>query len=162
GGGTPAATFICGFLGCDLSPFNPLLHSLPRLLRVRRPSSGADLLDGLVELAMAEIRTARPGGDSIRLGLCELMFVEVIRRHLESEASGGPGWLAGRRDPVVGRALALLHAEPGRDWTVDALAHEAGASRSVLAERFAERVGETPMRYLTLWRMQVAARRLED
>jgi AraC-like DNA-binding protein len=163
GGKDPKAKFICGFLGCDLSPFNPLFATLPRILHIRRPSGGhADLLDQLIDLAMTEIRTPRVGGESIRLGLSELMFVELLRRHLATLSADEPGWLAGLRDPKVGRALALLHAEPARDWTLDALARAAGISRSVLAERFARCVGETPMRYLTLWRMQLAARLLAD
>lgn len=163
GGKPPKAKLICGFLGCDLSPFNPLFATLPRILHIRRPSGGhVDLLDQLIDLTMAEVRTPRAGGESIRLGLSELMFVEVLRRHLETLPAHGPGWLSGLRDPTVGRALALLHAEPARDWTLDALARAAGVSRSVLAERFARCVGETPMRYLTLWRMQLAARLLAD
>lgn len=161
GGGEPRAKFICGFLGCDLSPFNPLLAALPRLLHIRRPP-GPDLLDRLVDLAMAEMQAARAGGESIRLGLSELMFVELLRRHLVGQPEDASGWLAGLRDPAVGRALALLHAEPARGWTLDTLARNAGVSRSVLAERFAARVGEPPMRYLTLWRMQLAARLLAD
>jgi AraC-like DNA-binding protein len=163
GGKPPKAKFICGFLGCDLSPFNPLFATLQPILHIRRPTGGhADLLDQLIDLALTAIRTPRAGGESIRLGLCELMFVELLHRHLETLSADGPGWLAGLRDPKVGRALALLHAEPARDWTLDALARAAGVSRSVLAERFARCVGETPMRYLTLWRMQLAARLLAD
>lgn len=163
GGKPPKAKIICGFLGCDLSPFNPLFATLPRILHIRRPSAGhTDLLDQLIDLAMAEVRTPRAGGESIRLGLSELMFVELLRRHLETLSADGPGWLAGLRDPIVGRALVLLHADPARDWTLDALARATGVSRSVLAERFARCVNETPMRYLTRWRMQLAARLLAD
>lgn len=163
GGKPPKAKFICGFLGCDLSPFNPLFATLPQILHIRRPNAGqTDLLDQLIDLAMAEVQLSRAGGESIRLGLSELMFVELLRRYLETLSADGPGWLAGLRDPNVGRALALLHAEPARDWTLEALARAAGVSRSVLAERFARCVGETPMRYLTLWRMQLAARLLAD
>ncbi len=163
GGRDPKAKFICGFLGCDLSPFNPLFATLPRLLHIRRPKGGrSDLLDQLIALAMSEAQAPRAGGESIRLGLSELMFVELLRRHLESLSAEEPGWLAGLRDPRVGRALALLHGAPARTWTLDALARESGVSRSVLADRFAECVGETPMRYLTLWRMQLAARLLAD
>jgi AraC-like DNA-binding protein len=85
------------------------------------------------------------------------MFVEVVRRHLETLPSGRGGWLGGLRDPHVGRALAALHARPGHPWTVDALGREAGLSRSALAERFGALVGEPPMLYLARWRMQVAA-----
>jgi AraC-like DNA-binding protein len=163
GGQPPQARFICGFLGCDLEPFNPLFSELPRLLQIRRPTDGrTDLLDRLVELAIAEIRTPRAGADSIRLGLSELMFVELLRRHLETLSPDRPGWLAGLRDPAVGRALALLHAEPAAEWTLGTLARAAGISRSVLAERFGRAVGEPPMRYLKLWRMQLAARLLSD
>ena len=162
GGGEPRAQFICGFLGCDLAPFNPLLASLPKLLLVRRPGDGEDLLDRLIPLAMAEVRLPRAGSESIRLGLSEILFIESLRRHLAAQSADGPGWLAGLHDPVVGRALALLHGDPAGEWTLDRLAREVGASRSVLAERFAARVGRTPMRYLTLWRMQIAARMLSD
>jgi AraC-like DNA-binding protein len=163
GGHPPKAKFICGFLGCDLHPFNPLLASLPRVLNLRRLGNGhSDLLDKLIDLAMAEIRTPRDGGESIRLGLTELMFVELLRRFLAMYSLDGSSWLAGLRDPIVGRALALIHAEPARNWSLNSLARAAGTSRSVLAERFVRFVGETPMRYLALWRMQLAARLLTD
>lgn len=163
GGRLPKAKFICGFLGCDLNPFNPLFATLPRVLHIRSPSNGHDdLLDQLIYLAMAEVRAPRAGSESIRLGLSELMFIELLRRHLETLPAAEPSWLAGLRDPTVGRALALLHAEPARDWTLDALARAAGVSRSILADRFAQRVGHTPIRYLTLWRIQLAARQLAD
>ena len=89
--------------------------------------------------------------------LSELMFVEIVRRHLETLPPDRAGWLAGLRDPHVGKALAALHAPPGHPWTLDALGHEAGLSRSALAERFAGLVGEPPIQYLGRWRMQVAA-----
>ena len=163
GGKSPPAKFICGFLGCDLSPFNPVFSTLPRLMCVSRQNDGGpDLLDQLIGLALTEAQMWRAGGESIRLGLCELMFVEVLRRHLQAMPTDGPDWLAGLRDRKVGRALALLHAEPAKEWTLEDLARASGVSRSVLAERFLRYVGETPMRYLTLWRMQLAARYLAD
>jgi len=94
--------------------------------------------------------------------LSELMFVEVVRRHLEALPPQQTGWLAGVRDPFVGRALALLHARPAEAWTLDSLGKEAGLSRSALAERFGELVGQPPMQYLTHWRMQLAANRLGE
>jgi AraC-like DNA-binding protein len=163
GGGNPKARFICGFLGCDMPPFTPLFSPLPPILHVRGQSDGRpDLLDQLIHFALAEAATPRFGGASIRLGLSELMFVEVLRRHLEALAADEPGWLAGLRDPIVGRALARLHGAPANAWTLASLAAASGVSRSVLAERFARYVGETPMRYLTRWRMQIAARLLTD
>lgn len=154
---------ICGFLGCDARPFNPLLATLPRMLHVRRtPDAETDLLSRLIELTVAESREERVGGECIRLGLSELMFVEVVRRYLATLSGEQTGWLAGLRDPAIGRALALLHERPAHAWTVDELASSAGLSRSVLADRFAYFVGQPPMQYLTQWRMQVAARLLAD
>jgi AraC-like DNA-binding protein len=92
--------------------------------------------------------------------LSELLFVEAMRRYSESLPPGGKGWLAGVRDAQIGRALALLHGEPGRAWTVDELAREVALSRSVLADRFAALVGEPPIQYLMRWRLAVAAQTL--
>jgi AraC-like DNA-binding protein len=163
GGGAERLQLVCGFLGCDLRPFNPLLATLPRLLCVRRTGSAADdPLDRLIEFTIAESRDRRAGGECVRLRLGELMFVEVVRRHLAALPPEQRGWLAGLRDAVVGRALALLHERPAHPWTLEALARESGASRSVLAERFTHFVEDPPMQYLTRWRMQIAARLLAE
>jgi AraC-like DNA-binding protein len=163
GGGAERAQFVCGYLGCDIRPFNPLLSTLPRLLQVKAGRARPDgLLDRLIELTLAEAQTRRLGGASIRLRLSELMFVEVIRRHLEMLPAGQTGWLAGLRDPAVSRVLSMLHERPARPWTVRELAEAAGLSRAVLAARFTELVECPPMHYLMLWRMQIAARLLAD
>jgi AraC-like DNA-binding protein len=106
----------------------------------------------------------RPGqGNSALLArLSELLFMEVVRWQLSYVSQGHRGWLAGLNDAHVGRALALLHGEPGRAWTVEELAQEAATSRSVLAKRFVDLVGETPMQYLAGWRMQLARRLLRE
>ena len=98
----------------------------------------------------------RPGSFAMLARLTELLYVEVLRRYMRQLSSGQTGWLAGVNDPEVGRALRLLHAQPQRQWTVEELAHEVGVSRSGLAQRFTELVGEAPMRYLTGWRIQLA------
>jgi AraC-like DNA-binding protein len=158
GAGPAEVHVVCGFLGCDARPFNPLLASLPRVLRASdRDGPPGGWLSRFVEVAEAEARSPRPGGEGVLARLSELMFVEVIRRHLETLPPDRTGWLAGLRDPHVGKALAVLHARPGHPWTLDALGHEAGLSRSALAERFAALVGEPPIQYLARWRMQVAA-----
>jgi AraC-like DNA-binding protein len=163
GGGPQRAQVVCGFLGCDVRPFNPVLQSLPRILHLRRPSRpGADRLSQLVELALAESRARRSGTRCVLLHLSELLFVEVVRRHLDSLRSTHTGWLAGLRDPIAGRALALLHDAPADDWSLERLAREIGVSRSALAERFSQLVGHPPMRYLARWRIQLACRRLRD
>jgi AraC-like DNA-binding protein len=154
---------VCGFLGCDMRPFNPLFTTLPRMIHL----SGAlgatgESLSRLIELTMAESQHTGPGSECIRLRLSELMFVEVVRRYFATLDPGQTGWLAALRDPMVARTLALLHERFADAWTLDALAAEVGASRSTLAERFAHFVGQPPMQYLTHWRMQLAARLLED
>ncbi len=163
GGGHERAQFVCGFLGCDARPFNPLLGTLPRLLHMQRPADlESDLLDRLIDLTLAEARIGRAGSECIRLGLSELIFIEVVRRYLATLPVEGAGWLSGLRDPAVGRVLALLHERPAHSWTLEELAHRTGMSRSVLADRFVQLVGCPPMQYLTQWRMQIAARLLSD
>lgn len=162
GGGEPdTLQLVCGFLSCDALPFNPVLTALPALVRVRVDADSADRLSTLLEFAVTESNQARPGGRSVLLRIAELVFVQVLRSYLTS-SDHGDSWLSGLRDSIVGRALAQLHADPARAWTLSALAHQAGASRSVLAERFVQFVGYSPMLYLTHWRMQLAASRLAD
>jgi AraC-like DNA-binding protein len=157
-GGTPSVKLVCGFLACDAQPFNPLLDNLPPIIKAGK-IAGTDTswLGEFIRLAVAETSQKRAGGESVLARMSELMFIEVVRRHLESLPPGKSGWLAGLRDPHVGRALALMHARPAHAWTIEELAHDSGASRSVLAERFAELVGLPPMHYLANWRMQIAS-----
>ena len=162
GDGPVAAQFICGFLGCDLRPFNPVLSALPRLLRVRPAAQTGDGLPHLIAFALEELREQRSGGQVVKLRMAELLFVDVIRRHLETLPGEKAGWLAGLRNPLVARALALLHDAPAQSWTLDALAAQAGTSRSVLAERFAHFIGQPPMQYLRQLRMQLASRLLAE
>jgi AraC-like DNA-binding protein len=157
---TPSVRFVCGFLGWDARPFNPLLSALPRLIRVSDHADGA--LAAYVRFALAEAKEPRIGGEGVLSRLSELMFVDVVRRYLESLPSGQTDWLAGLRDPYVGRALAALHRNPARAWTLPTLARAAGLSRSALAERFTQFVGRPAMQYLTHWRMQLAANQLRS
>jgi AraC-like DNA-binding protein len=162
GGGPDEARVICGFFGCDERPFNPLLDALPRVVHVPAAEVGDGLIATLYLTAARESRQREPGGENVLARVSELLFVEVVRRHLRTLPDAQTGWLAGLRDPMVGRALAAVHGAPADAWTVDSLARDAGASRSVLAERFTALVGQPPMQYLTRWRMQLASRRLRD
>jgi AraC-like DNA-binding protein len=157
GDGPVTAKFVCGFLACDAQPFNPLLDNLPPVILAGDTLRGEICwLDQLIRMATVESADKRAGGEGVLAKLSELMFIEVVRRHLESLPTEQTGWLAGLRDPSVGRALSLIHAAAARNWTVEELAKEAGLSRSVLAERFATLVGMPPMHYLARWRMQIA------
>ena len=152
---TDPVHIVCGYLGCDARPFNPLLDALPRVLRVSDRTGGA--FGAFVQFAVAESKEPRIGGECVLGRLSELMFVDVVRRYLETLPADRTDWLAGLRDPFIGRALTALHRNPTRDWTLESLAHEVGLSRSVLAERFTQFVGQPAMQYLTNWRMQLAA-----
>jgi AraC-like DNA-binding protein len=158
--GEPPAQIVCGYLACDSRPFNPLLAALPRIIHVANQVGGA--LGTFVRFAVAESKDRRPGGEAVLEHLSELMFVDVVRRYLETLPVDRTDWLAGLREPFVGRALTALHRSPARAWTLESLAHEVGLSRSALAERFTEFVGQPPMQYLANWRMQLAANDLRS
>jgi AraC-like DNA-binding protein len=153
------ATFVCGFLGCDRGPYNPLIDALPEQLTVHGGDSS--WLQTFSSHALAEARASRPGGELVVTRLAELMFIEVVRRHAESLPPESRGWLAGSRDPIVGRAIAMLHERPAHPWGLAELAEASATSRTVLAERFTELVGLAPMQYLARWRMQLAAELLD-
>jgi AraC-like DNA-binding protein len=163
GGGSERAHLVCGFLGCDSRPFNPLIEALPPMMHIR--SSGAahgSWLKEFTRFAVMEANEKRMGGSGILSKLGELMFAELVRRYVESLPEESRGWLGGVRDRHIGRALNLIHAEPSRPWTLEELAREAGLSRSSFAERFAGYVGMPPIQYLQKWRLQIAASRLMD
>jgi AraC-like DNA-binding protein len=151
-------SLVCGFLGCDLHPYNPLLASLPRMIHA--PGIACGWLAQFPRQVVAESRQGRAGSESVLTRMAELMFVEVVRRHLESLPAQNAGWLAGLRDPVVGPALAHLHEHPDKPWSLPELAKTIASSRTVLAERFSRLVGVPPMMYLARWRLQLAAEQL--
>jgi AraC-like DNA-binding protein len=119
-------------------------------------------LDGFARQVTKEAQLGRPGADGVLTRLAELMFIELLRRYLQELPPEQTGWLAGLRDEVVGRVLALIHADPGHGWSLEELARRANSSRTSVAKRFAELVGQPPMQYLTQWRMQVAANLLDQ
>jgi AraC-like DNA-binding protein len=161
GGGGVATSLLCGFIACDETLGNPLLAMLPRLFKVdMRNDPRSAWLESSLQFAAAEAADWRAGSSIVLGKLSELLFVEAVRRCIESMPATDEGWLAGVRDRFVGRALALMHAQPAYAWTVDELAQRVGLSRSALAQRFADLIGQPPVQYLTRWRLQLAAKEL--
>jgi len=155
------AVAVCGFLGCDLRPFNPLIAALPRILHLPAARTASWAVQ-LINQAVIESNDRKPGGDAVLERLSEMMFVDAARRCLESLPAESVGWLAGLRDRHVGRALALMHEHPSRDWNLEQLAQEVGLSRSAFHERFVQYLGQPPMQYLAGWRIQLGARLLRE
>jgi len=151
-----ASRVLCGFLGCDAQPFNPLLAALPDVLHVRGRASGNWMACFLVQ-AIDAARARQPGAPAVLERMSELMFLDALCRHAASDDGGSGGWLAALRDRQVGRALALIHEDPSHSWTGEELGARVGLSRSVLYERFGQIVGQTPAQYLISWRMQLAS-----
>ena len=181
GGGGRTSRFVCGYLNCD-QRFSPLVEGLPTMLLVRSrddysaieavdtrgsrptavPQGSSTWLGTTLKFTISEARAARPGNAAMLGRLTELMFVEILREYMHRLPADRGGWFAAVNDPCVGKALRLLHTNPVHDWTVDELAREAAVSRSVLAQRFTDLVGEAPMRYLANWRMQLAKQMMRD
>lgn len=155
-GGT--TRLLCGILGCDRRAFDPLCLSLPPMFQVDMGGR----MQTLIPYAVANALDDSPGAAALREHLAELLFLAAVRVHMCDLPDEASGWLAGLRDPAIGRALRALHAQPSRHWSVDELAEAAASSRSVLAARFTEMLGEAPMHYLTRLRMSLAARQLTD
>jgi transcriptional regulator GlxA family with amidase domain len=154
---------ICGFLGCASAKGNPVLSTLPPLLKLSVEHGGAaEWIRSTFQYAAAEVAAGRPGSETVLAKLSELLFVEAVRRYAETVPDGQTGWFAGLREPYVARALALLHRDINRRWTVEDLGREVGLSRSALADRFIRLIGVPPINYLANWRMQVAAQKLRD
>jgi AraC family transcriptional regulator, alkane utilization regulator len=154
---------ICGFLACDKRLAEPILLSLPRLLKVSMRDGGtAAWVQSSIRYSVAESTSSRPGSAVVLARLSEVLFAEAIRHYIDELPPGQSGWLAGLRDRYVGRALSLLHEQPSYPWTVDELARKVGLSRSALGERFNALIGAPPMQYLTRWRTSLAATQLRE
>jgi AraC-like DNA-binding protein len=163
-GGTGERTrIVCGFLGCASAEDNPVISTLPPLLKLNVEQGGAaEWIRSTFQYAAEEVSAGRPGSETVLAKLSELLFVESVRRYAQDLPDGQTGWLAGLREPHVARALALLHRDITRRWTVDDLGREVGLSRSALADRFIRLIGVPPMHYLASWRMQVATQKLRN
>jgi AraC-like DNA-binding protein len=162
-GGHGATTrFVCGYFGCERHAERLFLSGLPRviLINVRGDATG-EWLENCIRYLVEEADGARPGRGVLLSKMAEALFVQTLRRYMESLPPEQSGWLAGARDRIVGGALSLLHQDPGHAWNVEELASRIGTSRTVLAERFDRFLGEPVLTYLARWRLQLAARLLQ-
>jgi len=163
GGGGEITRLVCGYMSCDPHLSRVLLGGLPSVLKVSiRDDAAGRWLEDSIRFAVGEVDALHAGGEAVLTKLSEVLFVETLRRYVAQLPPEHTGWLAGARDPDVGKALALLHRSPAQPWTIADLAREAGTSRSALAERFRHYLGEPPMSYLTRWRLQLGARMLRS
>ena len=161
GGGGEVTRFICGFMACDPQLSQVFLSGLPPVFKVsiRNDASGR-WLENSIRFSVNEADASRAGGEAVLAKLSEVLFVETLRAYIAHLPPEQTGWLAGARDAEVGKTLALMHRNPAHPWTIASLAKEAGVSRSVLAERFRHYLNESPMAYLTRWRLQLGAQML--
>lgn len=163
GGGGPATNVICGafeFLGAHSQS---VLGVLPEWIRVPKDDrSDNEWLNATLRFLQREMREPSVGSEMIVARLIDVMFVEAIRAWLKSQPEGRAGWLGALRDPSIGTALGLIHKNPEKAWTVSLLAAQVGMSRSPFAARFTSLVGQSPMSYLKQWRLQLAAKLLQD
>ena len=161
-GGTGVNTsIICGFLQCDELLFHPFLRHLPALLHVSPDATPTDKwLASTIRHTATEASKPMPGSRTMLPRLTELMFVEILRKHMQGLTADEVGWFAAVNDPVAGVALKCLHAAPLQEWSVERLARRVGVSRTVLAERFRHFLNQPPMQYLARWRLQLAAQHL--
>ena len=163
GEGEEKTRIVCGFLGTEKIDQNPVFATLPEMLRLdSNRTRSSEWIRSAFKYAADEIAAGQMGSETILAKISELLFVEAIRRYAENLPDEETGWLSGLRDPVVSKALTLLHSQLEKPWTVEALGREVGLSRSALADRFIRYVGLPPIQYLTQWRMRVAANELRN
>jgi AraC-like DNA-binding protein len=161
GGGGEITKVICGYMSCEPELGRMLLGALPPLLKVNiRNDTSGQWLENSIRFSVDQAASSTPGAEVVLAKLSEVLFIETLRRYVATIPAGESGWLSGARDAEVGKALALLHRQTAHPWTIAELADQVGVSRSVLAERFRQFVGEPPIAYLTKWRLHLAARAL--
>lgn len=157
GGGGSATTLVCGIVRFDQHVARDLVDLLPPAIHLDALSPHSDWMEGTLRMMAAEAKQLRPGGETVVTRLADVLVIQAIRAWLQSDAAAQTGWLGAMHDEQIGGALARVHREPARPWTVETLAREVGMSRSAFAARFAALVGESPMRYVARQRMRVAA-----
>jgi AraC-like DNA-binding protein len=161
GGGGEATRFVCGYFGCERQAERLFLSGLPMVIKINvREDEAGNWLEHSIRHLVTEGGEERPGRAVLLSKMAEALFIEALRRYMQQLPPEHTGWLAAARDEIVGVALAAIHRAPARSWTLDSLAAAASTSRSVLTERFSRFLGQSPLGYVAMWRLQLAARRL--
>jgi AraC-like DNA-binding protein len=158
--GTEGATtrWVALSASCERHLAEPLMTALPAVMKVDLSNASAfHWLTDALGLTLSASAAPPVGASAERARLAELVIIEAISRYVYWLPLGGKGWLAGLNDRYVGRALALVHGRPAEPWTVERLGRQVGLSRSALAERFSDVMGEPIFAFLTRWRLHVAA-----
>jgi len=163
GGEGELTHLTCGVVRFDHVAGRQLIALLPKVLQIDTWADEAgNWLQSTLRFIAREAKELRPGGETVITHLADILIIQAIRSWIDSAPEADCGWLAALRDDHVGRALAAIHREPEKEWSVDLLAKEVGMSRSGFSARFTSLVGESAMRYLTQWRMQLARSQLQE
>jgi AraC-like DNA-binding protein len=163
GGGGARTILICGAVRFDHPAARNVVEILPPTIHVQASDSPQiERIQSTLNLMAAEARELRPGGEAVMTRLADILVIQAIRSWIETDPTARTGWLGALRDRQIGRALALIHRDPARPWTVSSLARELAMSRSAFAARFSDLVDEPAMQYVTRWRMQLALDALEE
>lgn len=161
GGGGAATTFVSGFFEVDSLDARPLIDVLPKLLHLKSEQQRSRAFESVLELLAAEAEAPGLGSDAVVHRLFELLFVHAVRAFADQMTTPKKGWLAAVSDKALLPAVQAIHGDLQTAWTVEMLARKSGMSRSAFAARFKEIVGETPLAYLTEWRIFQSARLIE-
>jgi len=156
----PSAVLLCGTFDFEHVHAASLFQYLPDVIHI--PYSAERPLNRVLELMADEAEAQRPAKEVVLRRLSDILFVQIVQHWVEMHGKQDSGWLGAFHDPLIGKALALMHSQPQHPWKVASLAHAIACSRSTFAARFTALVGEPPMEYLTRWRMQIAARLLTE
>jgi AraC-like DNA-binding protein len=163
GGGGETTKFVCGFMVCEPRQSEVFLAGLPKAFVVTTGKEPSGVwFEQSICLSVEAVNANRSGSQAVLAKMSELLFVEALRRYIQSLPAEQTGWLAGARDPMIGKALSLMHDNPAYDWSIDHLVKKLGISRTRLAERFRHYLGQSPMAYLATWRLILAAEKLQS
>src|SRR5580700_4182729 len=162
GGGGAPTTIVCGSLSFDRASLRPITQLLPNFILIKADQARTLALHNTLQSLASEMADQAPGSGIVATRLAEVLFIQVLRAHIASEPGRNKGWLRAVFDPQLGTALSAIHDSVNTAWTVESLAEAAGMSRSAFAARFKELLGQTPLEYVTGWRMQKAMQLLEQ